>query len=265
VIVLFKSLSVSFDAYMKKPVQFVLSTFSFLFFNLLVLFALFGIFLVFFILMSVFQLTDNVVPFAILLAILLVFYLYIMCGLCSALIKAYSTLTDGSKFSFMDFYRHSISKGWNIFTLCILNLILIAIIAAPVVFAFVSYFPDHPMPYVDIILLLMFLFAFFVLQFLFYPAYIAASVYDAGFVRSFALSFQLLMKKHVFSLLLFAIYSLGIFTIIFPFVLAYALLNFYNFIWGFALAPFLAIIPLFVIFPITYNSLIVFFKSYVGR
>jgi len=255
----------SLDAYIKKPVQFVLSTFSFLFFNLLVLFACMGILLIFFILMSVVKLADNVVPFAILGAILLIFFLYVMSGLCGALIKAYSTLTDGGKFSFMDFYKHALSKGWNIFVLCMIDLVLLAIISAPVVFAFVYYFPEHPMPYVDILLLLIFIFAAFVLQFLFYPAYIASSLYGAGLVRSFKMAFQLLMKKHIFSLLIFVIYSIGIFTIIFPFLLAYALMVLYNFVWGFALAPFVAIIPLFVIFPITYNSLIVFFKSYVGK
>ncbi len=227
----------SIDAYIKRPIQFILSTFAFLFFNLLTIFALLGIFLLFFILMSAIKFVDSLVPFAVLGAILLVMFLYLAAGFRSALLKAFSALTEGSRFSFMDFYKHAVKNGWNIFVISVINMLIVAIMAAPVIYAFVSYFPEHPMPYVDILLLLMFLFGFFLVEFIFYPVYLSAALYGTGLISSFKYAFQLLAKKHVFSLGIFIIYCVGIFTVIFPLLLAYALFTLYNFIWGFLLVP----------------------------
>lgn len=264
-IVLFKSLSMSIDAYIKRPIQFILSTFTFLFFSLLTLFSLIGVLLIFFILMSVLKFADNVLPFAIMGAILLILFLYLFSGFKGALLKAFSTISDGARFSFMDFYKYAVKNGWNIFVISILNLILVSIIAAPVVYAFVSYFPEHPMPYVDLLLALIFLFAVFVIEFIFYPIYLAAALYGTDLVNSFKYGFQLITRKHIFFLGIFIIYCLGLFTIVLPLLLAYAVFTLYNFVWGFLFVPILVIVPIFVILPIVCNSLVLFFQNYIGK
>ena len=243
-IFLFKSISKSFELYANRPAAFVFSTLTHCVFNLLLLLALAGVFLIFFFIVSVFKLAEAPTVFAIVGAILALFYLYFSSAFFGSLVKAYSLLATGTNFSFMDFYRYAMGNGWTFFSLNLIRLVLLALVNLPSALIYFLYLSQNPIKYVDYLLLLLSIFLTFFVELFLFPSFIAAATYNSGVLRSLKFAGQLFQKRHIFAVCLFVVYS---------------------FVWVFNWVPVIQLVTILVFYPVVYTAMIVFFQTYCGK
>lgn len=228
----------AFNAYSEKPFLFMWGSLLYVFFMLVFLLSAVGIAML--ALMAAFLLNYNVTldsPFTIGLGVVLVlYYLFVSCGVTAALINTYNRAMAFNSTNLLDFYHYGLSKALLVFGIGAMRDLANLVLIGPVVAIYVLvYMKDYqPSVIIDGVFYLYVLFMLFLTHLITFPAVISASLGKSPF-ESFRSAYFTLRSRHMFFLLLFLCLC---------FVM---LLN---------LVPIVQFISLFLLFPIVLASLI---------
>lgn len=236
---MFDSIQRAVTLYTRTPLPFVSVALMHFALQLLVFFALLGGFLIIFFLASLFRLSIDFI-LASILGILAVVFLYFSSGIKGAALNAYSTIIDGGSISFFGFYNYALANSPRFF---ILFLIRSLIELVPVGLLAALYFfilKGLSIPYLDVFIGLISSFFIFLIHYLLYGSFISVAVTGSTITMSLKKCFKFVRSTHIFSLLLYTLYSI---------------------IWFTQFVPIINIITYFVTFPITYSAMTIYFQK----
>lgn len=264
---LFSSITSSFAAYRKKPVSFILATLTFIFFSLLSVLSLVGVFLIFFVVLSLVNFDSEVLVLGVLGLLLAIIALYLLSAFKGALIKSYSLLSAGSNISFLSIFRYALSSGPIFFVLCMLKVFFIVLFNLPIILFYFLYLKQNPVQYLDALLGIVALFVAFIVDMFMFPSFISAASSGTGVGKSLSAGLRLFARKHALAFALFSIYSIVWLCALSPIL---ALLAFFAFGSQYLLYSLIIFLPLgtvslLVSYPVAYSAMIVFFQKYAAE
>lgn len=232
---MFGFLQQSFGSYRKKLKIFLkLSAFYFAS-ELLASLAVWGFFFTAFLIGSLFGLTlDSLIVIVIAIGAL-VLSLYIGSGLFGSYLKNINSILQGQKIDFKSFFRYGITKARTYFTILIIKLSLEAILAAPLVALYLFVLKKLNIPYIEIILAVIFVGVKFLVDFVFIYSFISNALFETKAFASIRNAFRIIRNKGISAFGLYTLFSIIAVTLLIP------LLN---------------LITLFVTLPISLGSLI---------
>ena len=237
---MFDSIQRAVSSYTSKPVPFVGVAFFHLALQLLILFALLGVFLIGFFIVSIVKLPVDSPPLLALAIILAILFFYFSSGVKGAALNAYLQVLNGEKVSFFEFYHYALGKAPRFFGLflvrSIVELLPVGVLAALYFFVIKNW----NLPFADVLVAFFSLLFTFITHYIFYAAFVSAAVYDSGIKDSLKKCFRFLKSTHVFALILYVAYSV---------------------IWLTQFLPIINIITFFVSFPIAYTAMIIHFQK----
>jgi len=240
---MFDSIQRAISSYTSKPVPFVGVAFIHLALQLLVLFALLGVFLIGFFIASVVKVPVDSPPLIALAIILAILFFYFSSGVKGAALNGYLNVLNGDKVSFFDFYHYSLKKAPRFFGLFLVRsffeLLPTGVLAALYFFVIKNW----NLPYADAIVAFFSLLFTFIVHYVFYGAFVSAAVYDSGIKDSLKNCFKFLKFTHVFALILYVAYAI---------------------VWLTQFVPVINIITFFVSFPIVYTAMILYFQKIIS-
>lgn len=243
---MFSSIRRAFSAYTAKPFLFMWGSFIYLFMLLIFLLAVLGFVLVYFMAASVlsyeiaFDLTVEALPNLVVVAAIVILFIYFMGIVNAALAKTYRDAVDGVKTSLVDFYYYGLSRAPMMFSVVLMRELITLLIIGPI--AAIYYFYLTGYEYMDIVFYLVAFFFLTLIHMIFTPALISAALGSTPF-DSFRTAFLAIKQKHI--------RLVGMY-ILFGFVL---LLNF---------IPLVQLFTIFIIYPVIYSALILFVTEKSG-
>ena len=235
---MFSSIKRAFSAYTAKPLLFIWGSFLYLFLLLVLTLAVCGLFLIYFMIASAFsyeltfEATLESLPNIVVVVILAAILLYFMGAFNAALARTYNDAVSGVKTSFLDFYHYGLSRASVMFGILLMRILISLLVIGPVVLIYYYFLTDYE--YMDYILYLYTLAMIFVVDMVFTPVFIPASLGSTPF-ESFRTAFLTWKNKHV--------YFIGLYIL-------FAIVWFLNFI------PFIQLATIFVLYPIIYSAMI---------
>ncbi len=229
----------AFKAYTKGPFNFAwASLLACVFYGVAVLAAL-GVFLVFFMTIAAFNHYAINDPITIVVGAIIIILLKLLTGgVNAALAQAYSDASNGKKTGITEFYMKALKSAPSAFAITLIRDIIWLIIIIPIVLLYV--FALKGVQYIEIVVGLYALFTMWLIHMLFTPALLSSALTGAGVFSSLKQGFRILKKKHA--------YFAGAYIV-------FAITWLLNFI------PILQILSIFVLFPISYGTLITFVEG----
>jgi hypothetical protein len=211
--------------------------------QLLFALAALGVFLIYFFIASVFGLSTAVTstPTIVAAAVSLLMLLLFSCGLNAGLLRSYAAALEGRKTTVAEFLRYSLQKAPEMFAITVVRDLLLVILVAPLLVAYVYSFKT--LPYMDIFVAAYALGMTFLIHFLFTPALLSMGVFGTDPVSSFRNGIGFLKRKHFNAMALYAVFAL---------------------VWLLNFVPVVQIITIFVVYPAAYSALIVMFQGSGG-
>lgn len=241
---LFDSLKKSFSSYTSNPVGFALNSLFLVFYQVLVLLAIAGLWFVVFFIASILQIGVDSIPFLAIDALLIVMFVYFSAGIKGSYVWACNESVEGRRVSMLEFFRYFMRKSGVFFFITLLKYFFTALFVAPVILAYLYVLVDYDVPYLDVLVYLTAALLAFLIHFMFYPAIISAAVYDTSISRSIRGGFQLVRKRNILALMLYVVYAIT---------------------WILNFIPLIQLFTLFVTYPIIYSAMILMFKDAVPK
>ncbi|MBI5228148.1 hypothetical protein HY988_06165 [Candidatus Micrarchaeota archaeon] len=229
----------AFTAYTRTVVSFTSASFmGVLMYGLCVLAGV-GIFLLYFMAISGFNKYAPEDPITIGVVIIIVFLLKLLTsGFNAALAQAYSDGFDGRNTKISDFYSKALRSAPSAFGIMIIRDIIWLMFLAPVIALYV--FALKGVQYIEIIIAIYGIFITWLIHMLFTPALLTSALTNSGIFASLKQGFRILRSKHIYFAGAYILFAVS---------------------WLLNLIPIIQIGSIFVLFPITYATLITF----IGR
>ncbi len=234
------SLKKTFAAYTKGPFLFVWSSIMYIFMLFVFLFACLGLLLAYFLTLSVFNTPLDLgspVTLAVFAVIVLIF-MFFANGLNAALARAYHAAFWREKTSLTRFYSYALDKAPEMFGIMLLRDLLWLVLAGPAIAVYIFFLKS--VAFMNILLALYLLGVTFIIHMLFTPAFLSAGAFGTDLFSSLRHGFDFLRKKHIYFLLMYAIFA---------------------FIWLMNFVPFIQLATVFVLYPIVYAAMVVMMEN----
>jgi len=232
---LFVSLSKAFDAFSRRPFNFVWGSLLFLLFIAVVLLASLGIFMIYFMIASAFniQMQMDSIPTLIALGIVALVFLFLADGLNGSLAMTYKRALSREKVSLMSFYTYAVRVAPKMFLITSIRDLVWLLLAAPFILVYVYVL--NGAAYMDIVIGAIVLFITFVVHALFTPALISAGAGNSGVYGAMQQGFNVLRKRHINLIGAYAMFSIA---------------------WVLNFIPLLNLFSLFFLYPVAYSALV---------
>ncbi len=229
----------AFKAYTKSPVNFSAGSFIAVIMYGLCIFAALGVFLVYFMVVSTFSRFSLTDPLTVAVAAIIIILLKLVTsGVNSALARAYSDAGDNKKTLIGSFYMQALRAAPSAFAITIIRDIIWAILLIPVIVLYI--FALKGVQYIEIVVGLYAVFITYLIHMLFTPALISSALTNSGVVSSLKQGWRMLQKKHIYFAGVYIVFAIT---------------------WLLNLIPILQIVSIFVLYPISYSTLITFVEG----
>ena len=229
----------AFRAYSKVPFAFAWASFIAVIMYALCAFAALGVFLIYFMAVSGFNHYVFDDPFTIGAVFIIGLLLKLLAsGVNAALAEAYSDALNGKRATIREFYFKALKSAASSYGITIIRDIVWIIFMAPVLALYI--FALKGVQYIEIIIGIYGIFITWLIHMLFTPALLSCALANTGIFSSLKQGFQVIRTGHV------------------NFAGAYIL---FAITWLLNLIPIVQIVSIFVLYPITYGTLITFVEG----
>ncbi len=235
-----ESITKAFNAYSKNPFLFVWGSLMYIILLIAFFFAALGVVLAYFISLSMFgkDLDPSALPTMAIFGVIGLLFVFFSGGLNAALARAYRSAVWKEKMSLTKFYSYALDKAPEMFGVMLLRELLWLLLAGPIIAVFIYFLSD--VEFMDVLLYLYLLFVTFVVHLLFTPAFVSAGALGTGFYESMKHAFDLLRKRHIFFIALYALFAV---------------------VWVLNFIPFVQFVTIFFAYPVLYASMIVMMED----
>lgn len=234
------SLSRAFDAYSRKPFNFVWCSLLYIIMLALFLLACIGLFIIYFLFASVINKAVSFTSLSTIIvsALIVLVFLFFANGLNGALAASYRRAIDKGKTSLVVFYSDALAKAPVMFAIMLIRDLIWLVLVGPAIVGYI--YALQGVAYVDLLALGYVLSMTFVIHMIFTPAFLSAGAFGTGMMPSLRNAFRLLRNKHIFFICLFALFAL---------------------VWLLSFVPFIQLATLFFVYPVAYGAMISLMES----
>ncbi|MFH0737908.1 MAG: hypothetical protein V1827_04750 [Candidatus Micrarchaeota archaeon] len=235
-----ESITKAFESFSKRPFLFIWGTLMYIILLLAFFFAALGIVMAYFVVLSLLDKElDPTSPASLIIAGALgLVFIFFSNGLNGALARAYRSAVWKEKTSLTKFFSYSLEKTLEMFGIMVVRDALWLLLAGPVI-ALYFYFLATTQ-YMDILVGLYVMSVTFIMHMLFTPAFISAGALDMGIVASMKHAFEFVRRKHLFFVVIYALFAV---------------------VWALNFIPFIQFVTLFFAYPLLYSALIIMMEE----
>ncbi len=234
------SLSRAFNAYSRKPFNFVWCSLLYLVMLALFLLACIGLFILYFLFASVINKTVSFTSLSTIIVATLVvlLFLFFANGLNGALAASYRRSMDREKTSLVMFYSDALSRSPVMFAIMLVRDLIWLVLVGPAIVGYI--YALQGVAYMDLLIGGYALSMTFLIHMIFTPAFLSAGAFGTGMMPSLRNTSRLLRNKHIFFICLYALFAL---------------------VWLLSFVPFIQIATLFFAYPVVYGAMITLMES----
>lgn len=232
---MFRNLSISTKMFGKNSMNFMIPTLYWGILKVVYFFSLFGILYLLFVGLTVGGINFTKSIWLALLGITFFVFVFWDSSLKGSLINAYKNGMHRKKTIFMEFFTSGKKYRGRIFTIQVIRLVLIGILMLPWVLIY-EYVPTvSGIPYIAVILALIFIFIWTVVSYFTFPGIILISIKDLSVGRALKRGLRYLKRNPIESLILYILYGIT------------SIVN---------IIPMIDFISLFLVLPVIYSGLV---------
>lgn len=235
-----ESLQKAFKPYSKHPFFFVWGSLLYILLLIVGLFAAIGLFLMYFMFLSAFGQELNLESIATIavIGIIAVLFLFYASGLNAGLAMTYREALGKGKTSLKRFFSYSVERAPEMFGIMLIRELVWLFLVGPFIFIYFQWLVGYE--FLDLLIGGYALFMTFIIHMFFTPAFVLAGAFGTGVFSSLHHGVDVLRRKHIFFIGLYAIFA------------AVWLLNF---------IPFIQIATLFFAYPVVYSAMAVMIEN----
>jgi hypothetical protein len=229
------SLSRAFDAYSRKPFNFVWCSLLYIVMLALFLLACIGLFILYFLFASTINKAVSFTSLSTIIVstLIVLLFLFFANGLNGALAASYRRSMDREKTSLVTFYSEALARAPSMFAIMLVRDLIWLVLVGPFIVAYVYVLGAYD--YMDVLIGGYALFMTFTIHMLFTPAFLSAGAFGTGMMPSLRNTWRLLRNKHIFFICLYALFSV---------------------VWLLSFVPFIQLATLFFAYPVVYGAMI---------
>lgn len=240
---MFEYIQRAIEIYTARPLSYMKIALSHFVLQLLFLFAVFGVYTIIFVIAAFFNAGAFSIPMIIVTGLLAFSLVYITYGLKGALASAYNDLTKNEKTGFLELYKDTWVKAPKMFGLFLLEMIMTLVFVGPILAIYYFALAKSTIPYVVPIVGIIAFGIIYIIQYIFFPAFISAGIYNTGVRSSLSAAFKCIKSTHIFLFFLFGIYVVAYIT---------------------QAVPILQLLSTFVTLPLVYLAMVLYFQNRMG-
>jgi len=241
------SIGRAYNAFGKNSFGFIWASLLCAFMIAIGFFASLGIFLIYFVIASaasypILEYGAPTIPTGMVLVVSALFFLFIAGGFNGALAMAYRNAAAGYKTSLGSFYSHALKTAGPIFGITVVrDLVWLVFVGSALG---LSVFALQGQDTINLLIMVYAFFMTFIIHFLFTPAILSAATMGLGIVPAIKRGFTVVSRFHVMLLVLYGIFA---------------------FCWLLNLIPIIGLLSIFILYPLSYSTLLVAVSVAGGR